>query len=293
MRTQLYIYSLIPAIAAAGSMAAPIYSTDFEQWSNPDGLWSSAIRSDLGGPYTTVLGRFASQTIDFNLIATEQNTSGLGNGGGPGTDAFNLKVKKVGTDGPSWQHGLDGSGGGGQPGTGGSPSGDIPRVNLSDALQGGGSREVAFGPGTYALTFDLMIFDSWDADYEGYGPDSFAVDINGERMFDELFEVHWLPNNFRMADELPELNAFNSGWQDQIYRDISLSFEVTESMDAFSFSFIGTTSQAIHDESWGLDNVRVDYMGSRSASVPEVPAPGSLALLAAGLGLSSRRSRRA
>ena len=290
MKLRLCILGLIPAIGVTPVAATPIYSTDFESPTHAGGAqWSHTIRRELGGPYSTVLGRFGSATVDLDLFATPENTGGLG--GGSGADRFNIGVGEF-----RWNRRAEGvpdsgTGGGGSPGgTNHAPGG--PSLDLGGAIGNGGGG-VIFGAGTYALTFDLMLFDSWDAGYEGYGPDSFAVEINGERKFDELLEVHWLPNNFRMPDELPELNVFNTVWQDQIYRDIRLEFEVTEATERFGFSFIGTTSQAIIDESWGLDNVRVEQVSAaRGASVPAVPAPGALTLLGLGLGLRGRRGRR-
>lgn len=289
--------TLLPAT----SLAAPtIYSYDFES-ANTDSaaIWSSNERNNLGGTYTTVLGRFNNTGVSLRLNANEQNTAGLGGANdGPGTgggNSFNLQHRQIRADRIRIPLPDSTGSNGARP--------DNPYVNnlpghtfdLGGGWGGGDdqpSGDPVFTAGAYALTFDLMIFDSWDANNVGYGPDKFTVNINGETVFDELFEIHWLPNNFRMPDELPELNAYHLSWQDQIYRDITLQFDIDSDTDHFDFEFIGTLDQWINDESWGIDNVRVEAMGRVApAAAPAVPAPASLTLLATGLGLVSRRRR--
>lgn len=287
--------------APALAIASPIYSNDFESYNTtPEAEWSTSLRRDLGGPYTTFLGRFGADSVGLSLHATETNTADLpdSNPGGDNSDTlFNITSRPVQgnrTRVPLPDQG-GGGGGGTRPGNSTPPKGVT--FDLGGALFDAGtgeppSSEPRFVAGTYALTFDLMIFDSWDANYEGYGPDKFSVAINAEKRFDEFFEVHHLPNNFRLPDELPELNVFHQNWQDQIYRDISIPFEIDQATDHFDFEFVGTLDQGINDESWGLDNVRVEYTGQlRGASAPIVPAPGSLALLTTGLTLGARRRR--
>lgn len=291
----------IPSLAIAG----PIYSNDFQQSNaNPAAEWSSTLRRDLGGPYTTFLGRFSSTTIDFTLHATESNTAGLadqgyGNGGGGGDNGdrpFNLVRRNIRFDRVPIPEPDTGGGGGGSPGVGNNtPPASTHMFNLGGAFNGGNtqppSTDPLFTSGQYALVFDLMIFDSWDANYASNGPDSFSVAINGTKYFDEYFDAHNIAANFK-EPELPEQNAYNPGWQDQIYRDVTIIFDVAQATDRFDIEFIGTLSQSIQDESWGLDNVRIETMGQlRGASVPLIPAPGALSLLGAGLGLTIRRKR--
>ena len=285
------------AALSAPALATPIYSTDFQSPYDPAGLWSTGKTAELGDAYTTILGNFGWQTVNLALTATEANTADLPDlsGGGNNSD-YNLTVREFSGSRDAVPY-PDSGGGGGW--TGSHQQNfvhDGPKLDLGSALSGGDSQPPSTDPlfiaGRYSLTFDLMLFDSWDANYDGYGPDGIAVSINGEKVFEELFEVHVLENNFRMPDELPNKNVYHAGWQDQIYRDITLEFVVTEATDLFSFDFLGTPNQALHDESWGLDNVRVDFVSrSTRASSPEVPAPASRAILGAGLGLTTRRRR--
>ena len=135
-----------------------------------------------------------------------------------------------------------------------------------------------------------MLFDSWDGDWGVNGTDSFAVAFNGETVFNEIFFAHLTERNFRAADEIPGLNAYNTRWVDNIYRNITIEIDIEQSVDHITLDFIGSPNQSINDESWGLDNVLVERL-STIGSVPEVPAPSSLLLLGSGFGLVTRRKR--
>jgi hypothetical protein len=289
------------------ALAGPIYEYDF-QANYPDeaGVWSDLTRTTLGGPYTRFLGRYGNQTVSLRLNATEKNTAGLGGNGDSGdqgdggdNNPFNLTQRPVASDRRLVPYPDQGGGGNNPPANNGTFDHDGPSIDLGGAVNGGGSNgdeptngDPRFTTGTYALTFDLMLFDSWDGNNAGFGPDGFRVDINGETVFDELFEIHDLSNNFRMPDELPELNAYRERWQDQIYRDITLLFDIGEATDHFDFDFIGTLDQVIHDESWAIDNVRIDAIDPVAPlASPSVPAPSALTLLGTGLGLMTRRRR--
>lgn len=309
--TQIAICAGI-TLSSTLAIAGPIYQYDFETSHGDEaGVWSNTTRGNLGGPYTRFLGRFNNQSVSMRLNANATNTAGLGNGNGDsggdngdqgdgGPRPFNLASRPVNSDRRLLPY-PDEAGGGSNPPIGsGVFDNDGPSLDLGGAVNGGGSNggeppsdEPLFTQGTYALTFDLMLFDSWDAGYEGYGPDSFRVDINGETVFDELLEIHWLPNNFRMPDELPTQNAYNQAWQDQIYRDITIHFEIADATDHFDFEFIGSLNQSMNDESWGIDNIRIDAIDPVAPlSVPSVPTPASITLLGAGLGLMGSKRRR-
>lgn len=297
-RRNISLATLATMALGVPALAGPIYSDDFESpHADTAGLWSHGHTTSLGGTYSTILGRFSSESVTLSLNATEANTAGLGGDpGDPGDQGgrqWNLNSRPVARDRIPVPL-PDGSGGGGgrPPGPSGGFDLSGPSLDLGGALGGSGNdapRDPAFTEGTYALTFDLMLFDSWDANYEGYGPDTFRVDINGETVFDEFLEVHWLPNNFRMPDEIPEYNVFDTRWDDLIYRDITLEFEITEDTDRFDFAFIGSLNQNINDESWGIDNVRVSRVDPLLAR--SVPTPGAIALLGMGLGMGLRRQR--
>lgn len=287
----------IPSLALAG----PIYSNDFEQGvTSSDAQWGSTIRRELGGPYSTILGRFGSTNLSFGLIATEENTAGLGSGTST-NDKYNITRREYARQ-RSRVPFPDSSAGGGIPGDGPTePTSSTftgHKHDLGNGIKNGNTNDNDPNPdnlflsGIYSITFDLMLFDSWDGQFNDNGPDKFTVKANGQTIFDEYLEVHNLQNNFRMPDEIPDLNAYSTTWRDLIYRDITLYFDVNNDRRRFNFEFIGSLSQSIGDESWGIDNVRVEAVGQlRGASAPIVPAPASLTLLGAGLGLMCRRKR--
>lgn len=296
------LIALAPILACPTlALAGPFYSADFEH-ANYDNaaVWSSSTRTVLGGPYTDILGRFSNTFVNFTLHATESNTAGLvdtGTGSGNDSRPFNistreLKAGRIPIPAPD----SGGSYGNGKPYTGpmNPPSGFL--FDLGGAFFDGvsdpepPSTDPMFVAGQYALTFDLMLFDSWDGNYE-HGPDAFSVSVNGQKLFDELFQTHDPENNFRLPDEIPTQNAFNERWKDLIYRDITINFELTEALDQLDIQFVGTLNQAINDESWGLDNVRLEQVVQLRGASLEVPAPGTLALLGSGMGLMTRRRR--
>jgi subtilase family serine protease/methionine-rich copper-binding protein CopC/type 1 glutamine amidotransferase len=103
----------------------------------------------------------------------------------------------------------------------------------------------------YALEFDLMIIDSWD----GGASDYLNVDVAGSQVFHHTF------NQFGGAQTYPGTPAVSgqnygwSGWNDSIYRRISIPFVASSTSTAIRFYDSGL--QELSDESWGLDNVRV------------------------------------
>lgn len=299
--------------SASLAYAGPIYSINFQGTGandDPAGIWSSDFRTALGAPYTKVLGRFGNEAVALRLNATMDNTAGLGGsgdqgdgGGDPGDgngNGYNLHSRPVFADRRLVPYPDSGGGGNNPPGNTGTFNHNGPSVDLGGAVNGGGdtpgdeppSDEPMFTQGRYALTFDLMLFDSWDGDYDIYGPDTFAVSINGETVFNEYLNSHNLSLNFRRPDEIPDENAYSNSFRDIIYRDITLEFEVADAMDHFDFAFIGSLNQGINDESWGIDNVRIESLDPLTPrAVPSVPTPASIALLGVGLGLMTHRKR--
>ncbi len=276
---------LLSAGSATGDV---IYQQDFENWNNSNGLWSKNTQASLGGTYTNVLGRFGNEAVGF-LLQAPNDAGGADPGGGD--VPFNITLSQYQANQRPEAIPESTGGGGGQGGSNGN-TGDIPQLDLGGAISDGTNPGISgFGPGSYSLKFDLMIFDSWDGLGSDWGPDSFTVNINGKKMFDEVmgYSNGW---EFKTPDEFPELNAYDDRWTDLIYRDIEIIFEITELKESFFFEFAGVTTQEIEDESWGLDNVRVERLvDGLGRSVPEVPAPSALIILSSGLGILGRRKR--
>lgn len=147
----------------------------------------------------------------------------------------------------------------------------------------------------YVLEFDLYIIDSWDGFEPSQGLDRFTVSVGGNTLFDEFFSNHSVATGLgaqtfepREGDTFRTQLAFNY-WDDSIYRDITLAFTEDQlpSLDV-DIVFEAFGLQAINDESWGIDNVRLSTVNDINALVP---APSGLAALAGGLGLALRRRR--
>ncbi|MDF1809610.1 MAG: PEP-CTERM sorting domain-containing protein [Phycisphaerales bacterium] len=279
-------------LGSSTALGDVIYEQDFENFSNSGNLWSNSTQSALGGTYSTVLGRFGAQTINLELLVNENNSTGQSGGGQPGSNPFNITVDQHDADRDRVPV-LDGGNGGGPGGINDFPAPNVPNLNLGNEIQNqnGGTQPPTFAPGTYRLHLDLMLFDSWDGDFAPYGPDTFGVAMNGETLFHEDFFVAFPIHNFRLPDETPDQNVFHQNWADIIYRDIIVDLEITESTDRLFIEFIGGTSQSIADESWGIDNIMLEYIPSLRVSTPDVPAPGSLLLLGASSGFIVRRRR--
>lgn len=281
MRTDMHRRTLLlcaPTLAllaaAAPAMGDIIYSEDFDQESLLSQYTGNLTTSSFAAPFGNFLGRFGNETVSLNLQAEL-----TGNGSGPSAHSFDIRpiYDQLDFSNPSYdQSGSNGS-------EGRPPIGDNPMLDVSDQ---GGDGDGRYQAGNYTLTFDLYLFDSWDHNWD-HGPDSFAVEVNGARLFDEYLTTHDASYNFRLPDEAPGTSASNAQWNDLIYRDIEIGFTLTEPMDELNIDFIGALNQSLIDESWGLDNIRVAFNG-RSVSVP---APGGLVLLTAGLTLCSKRRR--
>lgn len=135
----------------------------------------------------------------------------------------------------------------------------------------------------YALSFDLYIIDSWDGDASNFGPDHFEVRVNSDSLFNETFANQHEFQSFTRPDIGPVQLGY-SGFDDSIYRAITIPFTLDPAATALIISFEGLGLQTLADESWGIDNVQIAY--------DIVPAPASAGLLAlGGLVLGARRRR--
>ncbi|MEX2217255.1 MAG: hypothetical protein WD749_00720 [Phycisphaerales bacterium] len=159
----------------------------------------------------------------------------------------------------------DDTGGTGGGGTGGGTGGG-----------GGGTQRL------YTLLFDLYPIDTWDGHEPNFGPDAFQVYINGSLHFNHTIANQHGLQSFRPPDLGPAPMAFGSA-NDSIYRDIAISFTLDPAATELKFKFRSQLTQTLADESWGIDNVRVNYT--------VVPSAGTCVLLALGGLVAARRKR--
>jgi hypothetical protein len=144
------------------------------------------------------------------------------------------------------------------------------------------------------LSFDLAVIDSWDGNAGGVGPDIFNVRINGVLAFSETFTnlaaSHGFTQSYAGAPFVSATGgnlAQNSGWQDSAY---ALSLTVPDTASGLTIEWFASGSgwQAGIDESWAVDNVRVDVAAS---AVPEGGSTLALmGLVMAGLGMAHARA---
>jgi len=143
---------------------------------------------------------------------------------------------------------------------------------------GGGDTSIVF-----SIEFDLFIIDSWGYSAIDPGDDHFRVGVDGVNAFDEIFSNTIGIQTFRAPDERGSY-AYNTNYEESIYRDVKIVFTPAEGQNSVTFEFFADTTQPWQDESYGIDNVRVGY--------EVVPAPGPLAMLGlGGVALCSRRRR--
>ena len=154
---------------------------------------------------------------------------------------------------------------------------------------------------TVTVSFDLFVIQSWDGNNATFGPDRWGFGyadnvqgINGTALLDTNFS-----NTEEAGQQQAYPDAFGSGlnnpggtgsaesnslgytfFGDSVY---SLSFTFAHTDAAIYYGFVGAGLQALNDESWGLDNVRVEVSG--------VPTPGTAVPLGLAGVVALRRRR--
>ncbi|MBI3867281.1 MAG: VCBS repeat-containing protein [Verrucomicrobia bacterium] len=140
---------------------------------------------------------------------------------------------------------------------------------------------------SYTLGFDLYVIDSWDGGSALTG-DDFAVWADSASVFRESFSNYngnppgGAQSFPRSPDEGRANFGFNASLVDAIYRSIEINFTASNAISVIRFQ--GANLQAVDDESWGLDNVRVRTTASAtttiitSSSLPSSGSPQSVSL---------------
>jgi len=150
------------------------------------------------------------------------------------------------------------------------------------------------------VMFDAYILQSWDGVGADGGPDRFRFVGDGTTILDTTFSnVAGKQQDFGGAGSPPRTGAAESntlGYSfigDTVY---SFDFTFAHTDASLVLDFIGSGLQGLSDESFGIDNVRVELLGDGDGGGGggEVPEPATLALFGlglAGLGLARRRKR--
>lgn len=154
--------------------------------------------------------------------------------------------------------------------------------------------------GRLLLEFDLYLIRTWDGSSAGttydYGNDVFQVAVvDGPLLLRETFSngnpagqsygpndldapMTWAAERYSLGYSFWDGINQQTIYQDAVYR---LAFEFEHGKPTLAIDFAGLGLQAITDESWGLDNVRLTWLGRMGAQA--VPLPGVLPLLGLGL----------
>jgi len=135
------------------------------------------------------------------------------------------------------------------------------------------------GHASVTLMFDLFIIRSWDGNTVGangnpIGPDQWYLELNGTSLlrttfgnWDTLSQAQAYPgiypgDSFPTRTGAAENNTLGYTYtdlpMDSVYR---LAFDFAHSNNTLDLDFSASGLQALDDESWGLDNVRVCLTG--------------------------------
>jgi hypothetical protein len=106
---------------------------------------------------------------------------------------------------------------------------------------------------SYLLTYDLYAIDSWDGFAGPYGPDLHYVSVDGFRAVEDIIIGFDPPAVF-------EGLGFEDLYADRIYRQIPITFRATQSITEIRLGAYSYIPQGFNDESWGLDNVKVQKL---------------------------------
>lgn len=152
-----------------------------------------------------------------------------------------------------------------------------------------------------SLSFLLAVLDSWDgpAGFNCCGPDVFKVSVDGTQVFNNTFNIFGHSGTDYNAPSGGQLAygsnyAATSYWVDQAFdMGLDAAFQsIAHTGKTLTITWQQLYSQGYDDESFALDNVRINLLGEPKPN--KVPEPASLALAGLGLaGLGFARKRKA
>lgn len=128
----------------------------------------------------------------------------------------------------------------------------------------------------YVLIFDAWLFNTWDGDNTQWGPDYFAVAIDGSPEFRATYAANGFafPWNWPDRPELSRTDVYGGGGADAVFRSVVVPFTAENSVTFINFT--GENLQGWADEGWGVDNVRVVRAAEADAHTPKFVEAGRL-----------------
>lgn len=159
---------------------------------------------------------------------------------------------------------------------------------------------------TISLAFLFAAIDSLDGTGTFPSGDFFKIVFDGVTLFSESF-ANALPSQIQSYNPpagvtlarhaslgfTPGGDANSCCYSDSAYNfgadPVFANFAHTASSATIEFFIFGPGNQSLDDESWAMDNLNVSVITKATTTVPE---PGSLMLLAGGLGLLAAAKRR-
>lgn len=131
---------------------------------------------------------------------------------------------------------------------------------------------VAAGKG-HTLIFDFYELRTPDGSNPTSGPDYFIVQVDGVQVFRETFDNQYLIDNgygATMQGTYPmcadQWGSLGFGSSDGVFRKVTIPFVPSDG--TCNITFLGGFTQAMSDEAWGIDNVRVVETENAAAYLP-------------------------
>ncbi len=133
------------------------------------------------------------------------------------------------------------------------------------------------------ISFDLYVIGSWDGYHAKWGPDPWMITVTGGPVlmetsfsYDNAVGLQAFPDDLRQGaypaqTGAASLNKLGFLWNgkraDSVYK---FSFTFPHTADAVGFDFSATGNIVdVDDESWGLDNVKVEVLGGPVPAGPK------------------------
>ena len=134
------------------------------------------------------------------------------------------------------------------------------------------------GHSQVTVSLDLFIIRNWEGSAPSIGPDLVSINVQGGSILLNTTFSNLAAHNQAYPDSYPGGNhpagtgaseidtlgyTFNSDPEDSVY---PLSFTFSHTADNIILQFSGSVTGNIADESWGVDNVRVELGGELNAT---------------------------